>query len=55
MKNISLKIRTLIVLLFIFFVLSLIIILNTNREELSKTKISENSKINNMIEKPEGI
>lgn len=55
MKNISLKIRTLIVLLFIFFVLSLIIILNTNREELSKTKISENSKVNNMIEKPKGI
>lgn len=55
MNKISLKIRILIVLLSIILVLSLIIVLNTNRSELIKTKISENSKINNMIEKPEGI
>ena len=55
MNKISLKIRTLIVLLFIILVLSLIIIFNTNRVELSKTKISENNKINKILEKPEGI
>ncbi len=55
MKKISLKIKVLIILLFIILTLSLILILNTSRAELSKAKISEISKINKILEKPEGI